>query len=147
MDLAIQRRPLDAQNRRRAALVPAGRLQRILYMPPLDFVQRRQYLQARGTISRLLELGVVPGAVYGWPKNLLHLRGIEHSINDLVATVRPALTIVPTPGSALAACRTGLWAVFSAPKSSTTDCERPCLGHRSQFRRPTPFPRPRPTTR
>jgi uncharacterized protein (DUF362 family) len=38
--------------------------------------------------------GVVPGAVYGWPKNLLHLRGIEHSIVDLVATLRPALTIV-----------------------------------------------------
>ena len=29
-------------------------------LAPLDFVQRRQYLQARGTISRLLELGVVP---------------------------------------------------------------------------------------
>ena len=27
---------------------------------PLDFVDRRQYLQARGTLSRLLELGVVP---------------------------------------------------------------------------------------
>ncbi len=38
--------------------------------------------------------GVVPGAVYGWPKNLLHFRGIEHSIVDLVATVRPSLTIV-----------------------------------------------------
>jgi uncharacterized protein (DUF362 family) len=38
--------------------------------------------------------GVVPGAVYGWPKNLLHFRGIEQSIIDLTATVRPALTIV-----------------------------------------------------
>jgi uncharacterized protein (DUF362 family) len=38
--------------------------------------------------------GVVPGAVYGWPKNLLHIRGIHASILDLVATVRPALTIV-----------------------------------------------------
>jgi uncharacterized protein (DUF362 family) len=38
--------------------------------------------------------GVVPGAVYGWPKNLLHIRGIDASILDLVATVRPALTIV-----------------------------------------------------
>ena len=27
--------------------------------------------------------GVVPGAVYGWPKNLLHVRGIENSILDL----------------------------------------------------------------
>jgi uncharacterized protein (DUF362 family) len=38
--------------------------------------------------------GVVPGAVYGWPKNLLHFRGIHNSIVDLVATVKPALTIV-----------------------------------------------------
>ncbi len=38
--------------------------------------------------------GVVPGAVYGWPKNLLHFRGIENSIVDLAATVRPALAIV-----------------------------------------------------
>lgn len=38
--------------------------------------------------------GVVPGAVYGWPKNLLHFRGIENSIVDLVATVKPAFAIV-----------------------------------------------------
>jgi uncharacterized protein (DUF362 family) len=38
--------------------------------------------------------GVVPGAVYGWPKNILHMHGIDASILDLVATVRPALTIV-----------------------------------------------------
>jgi uncharacterized protein (DUF362 family) len=38
--------------------------------------------------------GVVPGAVYGWPKNLLHFRGIPQSILDLVATVRPHFTIV-----------------------------------------------------
>jgi uncharacterized protein (DUF362 family) len=38
--------------------------------------------------------GVVPGAVYGWPKNLLHFRRIDYSILDLTATVRPHLTIV-----------------------------------------------------
>ena len=38
--------------------------------------------------------GVVPGAVYGWPKNLLHLRGIHESIHDLTATVKPHLAIV-----------------------------------------------------
>lgn len=31
--------------------------------------------------------GVVPGAKYGWPKNLLHCRGIERSILDICATV------------------------------------------------------------
>jgi len=38
--------------------------------------------------------GVVPGAVYGWPKNLLHWHGIDNSIVDLVATIRPGLAIV-----------------------------------------------------
>lgn len=37
--------------------------------------------------------GVVPGAVYGWPKNLLHTHGIEHSILDLNATRPTHLTI------------------------------------------------------
>jgi uncharacterized protein (DUF362 family) len=38
--------------------------------------------------------GVVPGAVYGWPKNLLHYRGIENSILDINTTVRARLAIV-----------------------------------------------------
>jgi len=38
--------------------------------------------------------GVVPGAVYGWPKNILHVRGIPYSIIDLNATIRPGLSIV-----------------------------------------------------
>jgi uncharacterized protein (DUF362 family) len=38
--------------------------------------------------------GVVPGAVYGWPKNILHVRGIPASILDLNATIRPHLAIV-----------------------------------------------------
>src|SRR5262245_45323862 len=38
--------------------------------------------------------GTVPGAVYGWPKNILHVKGIENSILDLNATIRPHFTIV-----------------------------------------------------
>lgn len=38
--------------------------------------------------------GVMPGIVYGWPKNVLHYAGIPESIADINATVRPALTIV-----------------------------------------------------
>jgi uncharacterized protein (DUF362 family) len=38
--------------------------------------------------------GTVPGAVYGWPKNVLHWRGIENAIVDLAATIRPGLAIV-----------------------------------------------------
>ena len=38
--------------------------------------------------------GTVPGAVYGWPKNLLHVRGIDESILDLNATIRPSMSII-----------------------------------------------------
>jgi uncharacterized protein (DUF362 family) len=31
--------------------------------------------------------GIVPGARYGWPKNILHWKGIQESIIDLCATV------------------------------------------------------------
>ncbi len=38
--------------------------------------------------------GIVPGAVYGWPKNLLHMRGIDRAIVDINATVRTGFSIV-----------------------------------------------------
>lgn len=38
--------------------------------------------------------GTVPGRKYGWPKNLLHVRGIPHSILDLQHLVKPKLAIV-----------------------------------------------------
>jgi uncharacterized protein (DUF362 family) len=38
--------------------------------------------------------GTLPGAVYGWPKNILHVHGIDNSILDLASTIRPGLTIV-----------------------------------------------------
>lgn len=39
------------------------------------------------TLSLKNLFGVVPGAVYGWPKNILHWQGIENSIVELAATV------------------------------------------------------------
>jgi uncharacterized protein (DUF362 family) len=38
--------------------------------------------------------GVLPGVMYGWPKNVLHFAGISESILDINVTVRPALAIV-----------------------------------------------------
>ncbi|MEO8484410.1 MAG: DUF362 domain-containing protein, partial [Acidobacteriota bacterium] len=38
--------------------------------------------------------GAVPGAIYGWPKNVLHFHGIDNSIVDINATLRPHFTIV-----------------------------------------------------
>jgi uncharacterized protein (DUF362 family) len=38
--------------------------------------------------------GVLPGIYYGWPKNLLHVRGIEQSILDLARTVKVHYNII-----------------------------------------------------
>lgn len=38
--------------------------------------------------------GTVPGRKYGWPKNMLHIKGIPHSIIDLQHLVKPKLAIV-----------------------------------------------------
>ena len=39
------------------------------------------------TLSMKNMFGVVPGARYGWPKNILHWKGIQESILDLCATI------------------------------------------------------------
>jgi uncharacterized protein (DUF362 family) len=39
------------------------------------------------TLSLKNMLGVVPGQKYGWPKNILHWKGIQESIVDVCATI------------------------------------------------------------
>ncbi len=46
------------------------------------------------TLSMKNLFGVMPGTIYGWPKNVLHFAGIEPAILDIAATVRPDLAIV-----------------------------------------------------
>ena len=46
------------------------------------------------TLSLKNMFGVVPGSCYGWPKNALHWAGIDHSILDINACVRPDFAIV-----------------------------------------------------
>ncbi len=47
------------------------------------------------TLSLKNLFGIMPGAVYGWPKNLLHFTGIENSILDINAVVTvPRFSIV-----------------------------------------------------
>ena len=38
--------------------------------------------------------GVLPGALYGWPKNVLHRAGIHRCVADIHATVRPQFAII-----------------------------------------------------
>jgi uncharacterized protein (DUF362 family) len=49
---------------------------------------------AGATLSMKNLFGVMPGARYGWPKNLLHHAGIHESILDITAAVRPGLAII-----------------------------------------------------
>lgn len=39
------------------------------------------------TLSLKNLFGIVPGSIYGWPKNVLHWQGIDNSIVELVASV------------------------------------------------------------
>ncbi len=45
------------------------------------------------TLSMKNMFGVIPGAAYGWPKNVLHWQGIERSILDICSTIRPHFVI------------------------------------------------------
>jgi len=46
------------------------------------------------TLSMKNCFGCAPGRIYGWPKNVLHWAGLEESIVDVAAAVRPGLAIV-----------------------------------------------------
>ena len=46
------------------------------------------------TLSMKNLFGIMPGAYYGWPKNVLHVAGIEESIIDINTTVQPHIAIV-----------------------------------------------------
>ena len=74
LGLGGERRPRDPVTLQAVSAVGQSRLMQVynealaahelvagqVLLAPLDFVDRRQYLQARGTLERLLELGVVP---------------------------------------------------------------------------------------
>ncbi len=38
--------------------------------------------------------GTIPGRAYGWPKNFLHVNGIDESIIDIVSAIKPGFAIV-----------------------------------------------------
>lgn len=46
------------------------------------------------TLSMKNLFGLMPSIIYGWPKNVFHWIGLEQSILDINATVRPHLAIV-----------------------------------------------------
>jgi uncharacterized protein (DUF362 family) len=46
------------------------------------------------TLSMKNLFGLLPGTFYGWPKNVLHVAGINESIVDINFTIRPHFAIV-----------------------------------------------------
>jgi uncharacterized protein (DUF362 family) len=46
------------------------------------------------TLSMKNLFGVMPGRYYGWPKNVLHKAGIQNSILDINATLKPHFAII-----------------------------------------------------
>ncbi|HSW39472.1 MAG TPA: DUF362 domain-containing protein [Acidobacteriota bacterium] len=46
------------------------------------------------TLSMKNMFGVMPGMFYGWPKNVLHVEGIDRSIIDINMTMKPHFAIV-----------------------------------------------------
>jgi uncharacterized protein (DUF362 family) len=73
-----------------------------LYLPKtalgVDFLVSMPKLKthhwAGVTLSLKNMFGIVPGSCYGWPKNVLHWAGIDRSILDINAAVRPDFAIV-----------------------------------------------------
>jgi uncharacterized protein (DUF362 family) len=66
-----------------------GRVDLIVSLPKL-----KTHHWAGVTLSLKNFFGVMPGIIYGWPKNVLHYAGIGPSILDIAAAVRPHLAIV-----------------------------------------------------
>jgi hypothetical protein len=46
------------------------------------------------TLSMKNMFGIMPGMFYGWPKNILHVQGIDRSIVDINTTMKPHFAIV-----------------------------------------------------
>jgi uncharacterized protein (DUF362 family) len=62
------------------------------YVVSMPKLKTHHFAGMTGSMKNLF--GTVPGAVYGWPKNFLHFHGIEQSIIDLTATIKPQLAIM-----------------------------------------------------
>jgi uncharacterized protein (DUF362 family) len=49
---------------------------------------------AGATLSMKNLFGIMPGRIYGWPKNVLHWAGLIESILDINRAIRPHLSII-----------------------------------------------------
>jgi uncharacterized protein (DUF362 family) len=93
---------LNVDDVERVALKTRASRLKELYVPKTvrgaDFIVSLAKLKthhwAGVTLSLKNMFGIVPGSVYGWPKNILHWAGIDRAILDINAAVRPDFAIV-----------------------------------------------------
>ncbi len=89
-------------NRDDVSPVPGFLKDKDLYLPKtalgaelvVSLPKMKTHHWAGATLSMKNFFGVVPGAVYGWPKNPLHYAGIDHSIVELTRIFRRSFAIV-----------------------------------------------------
>lgn len=60
----------------------------------VSVAKMKTHHRAGAALSMKNLFGVMPGIYYGWPKNVLHHAGIENSILDINATLKPHFAIV-----------------------------------------------------
>jgi uncharacterized protein (DUF362 family) len=93
---------LNIDDVQRVALKTRASRLKELYLPKTvlgaDFLvsmpKMKTHHWAGVTLSLKNMFGIVPGGCYGWPKNILHWAGIDSSILDINAAVRPDFAIV-----------------------------------------------------
>jgi uncharacterized protein (DUF362 family) len=76
------------------------------------------------TLSMKNLFGVVPGVAYGWPKNLLHWKGIDRSILDINAAV-PAHFVIADGIIGMEVCPAKA-GVFRGRQSHQGKSQEPC---------------------
>ena len=95
VDLNRQRGFAVAQRRSALGLV---RLTLPVVLANVDWIVSLAKLKthhwAGATLAMKNLFGLMPGSYYGWPKNVLHYAGLQESILDINATVRPQFAIV-----------------------------------------------------
>jgi uncharacterized protein (DUF362 family) len=95
-------RDLNLDDVERVPLATRASRLKELYLPKtvlgVDFLvsvaKLKTHHWAGVTLSLKNMFGIVPGACYGWPKNVLHWAGIDRSILDINAVARPDFAII-----------------------------------------------------
>ncbi|MEO8275955.1 MAG: DUF362 domain-containing protein [Thermoanaerobaculia bacterium] len=95
VDLNRQRGFAVANAGRRSGLV---RLTLPVVLSEVDWIVSLAKLKthhwAGATLAMKNLFGIMPGSYYGWPKNVLHYAGLQESILDINATVRPQFAVI-----------------------------------------------------